>query len=724
MGGRRCFDPYHGRSAPIRRAKNPSGDSTEGKSLQGILSQEQLSELRQRLHQMLGLSEERISVKEFERFGTGDQPGLVASTEKYQVWQVRWPILNDYIAEGLLITPLQKTREDCWIVLPDADETPEQAFGIGVNPAPHHQHLQSLANAGATLLIPTLINRQEHSPAPPLQEPKPVGQSHREWLHRQSFHMGRHLLGFETQAVQSGIDILQSQNPKAKVFVSGYGEGGLVALLSSAADERIQGSIVSGYFAQQVSSWEQPIFRNIQSFERDLGLSGLLHLHSGRPLLIQAINGPKFEDRKGNLNPEHKKSLLNELLQSLPAQVRQNIALTEQSSLEAKSFAPFSVELGNPNQTVLKDQRNDFKNEERHARVFQGIEKHVQQLIRTADFRRDELYLYKAEPALRPGAWSTRPRHSTLNPDNFIRASKDFRKTFSREAMGAFEEELLPFNPRSRQILESPHWTAYDVVLDVYQGFQTWGALLLPKDLKENEKRPVVVLQHGRNGIPLHLINAGRTGYADSAAELAKRGFIVFVPHNIYRGEDRYRWLNRKANTLGASLFSFIIPSHRQALNWLKTLPHVDPERIAFYGLSYGGESAMRLPSILEDYSAVICSGDFNQWTRKVAATDYPNSFMYSIEWEMPYWNLGSTFDYAEMAYLIFPRPFMVERGHHDRVAPDSWVAYEYAKVKYLYDQFGLGDRTEFLVFQGGHAMANPEAYDFLHRHLNWPHKK
>ena len=84
---------------------------------------------------------------------------------------------------------------------------------------------------------------------------------------------------------------------------------------------------------------------------------------------------------------------------------------------------------------------------------------------------------------------------------------------------------------------------------------------------------------------------------------------------------------------------------------------------MAFYGLSYGGETAVRIPAILEKYALSICSGDFNQWTRKVAATDQPFSFMRTIEWEMPYWNWGHTFDYAEMTYLIFPRPFMVVRA-------------------------------------------------------------
>jgi len=58
---------------------------------------------------------------------------------------------------------------------------------------------------------------------------------------------------------------------------------------------------------------------------------------------------------------------------------------------------------------------------------------------------------------------------------------------------------------------------------------------------------------------------------------------------------------------------------------------------------------------------------------------------------------MGNTFDYAEMAYLMVPRPFMVERGLNDRVARDQWVAYQYAKVRWLYAQLGLSGQTEIV---------------------------
>ena len=296
-----------------------------------------------------------------------------------------------------------------------------------------------------------------------------------------------------------------------------------------------------------------------------------------------------------------------------------------------------------------------------------------------------------------------------------------FREQFRDEAMGRFDEPLLPFNARSRKVAESEKWTAYDVVLDVYPELFAWGLLVLPKDLQPGERRPVVVCQHGRGGLPRNLLDGHMTGYRNVAAVLAERGFIAFAPHNLYRGEDRYRWLGRKANTVKATLFSFIIASHDQILRWLDAQPFVDGSRIAFYGLSYGGETAVRVPPLLEKYCLSICSGDFNQWTRKVAATGEPFSFMRTIEWEMPCWNLGHTFDYAEMAYLIFPRPFMVERGHRDLVGRDEWVAHEYAKVRWLYAQLGLAGRTEIEFFQGGHSMRAEGTFDFLHQHLRWP---
>jgi hypothetical protein len=256
--------------------------------------------------------------------------------------------------------------------------------------------------------------------------------------------------------------------------------------------------------------------------------------------------------------------------------------------------------------------------------------------------------------------------------------------------------------------------------LDVFPDLFAWGYLLVPNDLKEGEQHPAVVLQHGRHGLPSTVIE--HPSYNRAGPRLAERGFVVFAPHNLYRGEDRYRWLDRKANGVEASLFSFILAQHDQILDWLGGLPFVDRDRIGFYGKSYGGETAVRVPPLLDQYAVSICSADFNDWARKVAGTHDPQySFMQTIEWEMPYFNMGHTFNYAEMVYLFFPRPFMVERGHWDLVAPDEWVASEYAKVRRFYTLFGMKGRTANNFFNGGNAMNCEVTFLFMHLHLEWP---
>ena len=86
----------------------------------------------------------------------------------------------------------------------------------------------------------------------------------------------------------------------------------------------------------------------------------------------------------------------------------------------------------------------------------------------------------------------------------------------------------------------------------------------------------------------------------------------------------------------------------------------------------------------------------------------------------MPEFDLGNTFNYAELSRLVFPRPFMVERGHTDGVAPDEWVAYEYAKTRRFYVEMGMADKTEIEFFDGPHTINGVRTYEFLQKHLHF----
>jgi cephalosporin-C deacetylase-like acetyl esterase len=356
------------------------------------------------------------------------------------------------------------------------------------------------------------------------------------------------------------------------------------------------------------------------------------------------------------------------------------------------------------------DRRQQFDPHERQHRQVRELVAHIQRLLLLSEHVRDDFFWRRAK---------------VTATNDWVAASTELRNYFWDEVIGRFPPASLPANPRARKILDKPKWTGYDVALDVWPDVFAWGVLLVPKDLKPDERRPVVVCQHGLEGVPLDTINddpkaGGYGAYKAYAARLAERGFITFAPHNPYRGHDAFRVLQRKANPLKASLFSVILAQHDRILDWLGGLPFVDPKRIGFYGLSYGGKTAMRVPSLLDRYCLSICSADFNEWIRKNVTTDSPYSYLYTGEYEMVEFNLGHTFNYAEMAALIAPRPFMVERGHNDGVAPDEWVAYEYAKVRRFYDTLGIGDRTAIEFFNGPHTINGVGTFEFLEKHLNW----
>lgn len=682
-------------------------------------------ESRKRLAEKLGVIDERQApLLEFvstDPVSPDGEPGsaLVAEGPGFNIYQVRWAVLDGLFAEGLYVNPVAGEGEalspPALVLMPDADETPEDLLGLSGQLLPEKQIGLRFASCGFRMLIPAPLNREKY------EGTTRSDQTHREWIYRQAFQMGRHPLGYEIQEILAAVDWFEQIQPGSSTTVAGYGEGGRIALYAAAIDTRIDNAFVSGAAGPSDKAWSEPIYRNIFGLLPGHSDTAVVRLVSPRNLLIEHSAFPNVTDQKGDIITPDSAAveklasghLFHEAQSGHRADYPSVAAFLQKAGIERNVSRI-------PPVALLIDQRGKFAPASRHRRIFEGMQNHVQSLVDRSDRNREEFYFFKAEPGLRPGKWSTEKEHNTLIPSDFIINSTEFREKFAENVIGRFDEELTPLNPRSRKIIDSEKWTAWDVVLDVYPEFEAWGVLLLPRGMKPDEKRPVVVCQHGRNGLPRDTIDAGKTAYNDFAAELADRGFIVFSPHNIYRGEDRYRWLDRKANLIGCSLFSFITDSHRQILTFLKTLPNADPERIAFYGLSYGGETAVRVPALLPDYCLSICSGDFNQWTRKVADPDFPRGFMDSIEWEMPYWNMGNTFDYAELAGLIFPRPFFVERGHHDGVSTDEWVAHEYAKVRWLYAQFGLSQRTGIEFFQGGHSINGQGSFDFLHQHLDW----
>jgi hypothetical protein len=497
----------------------------------------------------------------------------------------------------------------------------------------------------------------------------------------------------------------------------------LIALYAAAVDTRVDVACVSGYFDSRQNIWQEPIDRNVFGLLEQFGDAELASLIAPRALIVDAARGPEATIPGGRGAPAR---VVSPALGSVRAEVARAQKLTDglkpnpgirlvaaDEPLGGRAIGQFlgslkpGAGIGQAGDSNIVDRRNGFSAAKRHAEQVHELDRHTQWVLRESPYVRKQFY-----------------KPDTSSVAKFEASNEKYRRQFYEDAIGRFDNEVLPFNARSRKSHESEKWVGHEVVLDVFPDVIAYGILLLPRDLKANEQRPVVVCQHGLEGRPQDIIEGDHYAYHDFAAKLAERGFITFSPQNMYIFRDRFRTLQRKANPLKKSMFSVIIPQHQQIVDWLKTLPYVDKERIALYGLSYGGKTAMRVPPVVTDYCLSICSADFNEWVGKNASTRNPHSYVNTGEYEIFEWDLGSTFNYAEMAGLIAPRPFMVERGHHDGVASDETVGWEFAKVRALYQgKLKLPGRCEIEWFDGPHTINGKGTYDFLHRHLDWPRR-
>jgi len=718
----------------------------------GVTLEKSLTDHRNRFRSLIGAVDIRVTShpprrQDFELITTLNQSSIVAKSPRVTVHRVRWSVIEGVSADGLLFVP--PIIRAAVVALPDADWTPEMFSGLQQGLPETAQIVPRLAEAGCIVVVPMLLSRSDEYSGH--AEIVFTNQPHREFLYRQAFEVGRHIIGYEVQKVFAATDLLEQQLKQLapdqigvhpKIGVIGFGEGGLLALYSAAIDTRLQACWVSGYFQQRESVWQEPIYRNVWGLLTEFGDAELAGMIAPRRLIIEScraveVAGPPHP-RKGRTNVAAPGQIRSCPLESVQAELdranrffllhnkpeelisvvsgksgagppgtdnalrafAERLDVLEQLVQQPTPWATNSLQDSAP-ELVIRDAMT------REKRQIDELQAHVQSLLLRSHQVRDARW--RLDPAAIDEWKNQEPR---------------LREWVHAELIGKLQHERQLPQTRSRRILVNDAYVGYEIVLNVFEDLIAGGILLIPNNIKDGEQRPVVVCQHGLDGTPMDTISREAEHYRyykSFSEELVKQGYIVYSPQNPYRGGDKFRQLQRMSNPLQRSLFSYIIAQHEQALDWLATLPQVDSTRIAFYGLSYGGKTAMRVPPLVEKYSLSICSGDFTDWPRTMASNNEKFSYLFTSEYEVFEWNLAHVASYAELAMLMTPRPFMVEEGHRDSGQPSEWVAGEFGKVRRHYDQLGLGDRAVLEFFDGPHTIHGRGTFEFLRRHLNPP---
>jgi dienelactone hydrolase len=151
-----------------------------------------------------------------------------------------------------------------------------------------------------------------------------------------------------------------------------------------------------------------------------------------------------------------------------------------------------------------------------------------------------------------------------------------------------------PLNPRVFGKIERETYTIEKVVLETFPGFTLSGNLYRPKG--KTGSRPGLLCPHGHHG-------DGRVNEAVQARCIhwAELGAVVFMYDMVGYNDSKefgHEFLNDRLNRWGISLPTLQTWNSIRSLDWIGTLPDVDPARIGCTGASGGGTQTFLLTAI------------------------------------------------------------------------------------------------------------------------------
>lgn len=294
-----------------------------------------------------------------------------------------------------------------------------------------------------------------------------------------------------------------------------------------------------------------------------------------------------------------------------------------------------------------------------------------------------------------------------------------------------------PLDPEVTERVEGEGYWRERVVIQTEPGVYMPLYVLVPADLRQGERRAAVLTPHGhsssgkfspaaRADIPAvaGAILKYNYGYA---VQLAQAGFVTFAPDARGFGERRERmvqgddpqfflsqsceFLNHMAIPLGQTVTGMWTWDLIRLVDYVRTRPEVDPERVGCAGLSGGGLQTLWLIALDDRVGCAVVSGYFYGFKDSLLEMAQNCSCNY-----VP--GLWSAVDVGDIGALIAPRPLLIETGTLDPLnGPRGMdnVLEQVEITRRAYALFGAADRLYHDVFEAGHAWHGVEAVPWLH---------
>lgn len=261
-----------------------------------------------------------------------------------------------------------------------------------------------------------------------------------------------------------------------------------------------------------------------------------------------------------------------------------------------------------------------------------------------------------------------------------------------------------PLNPKSRNKQTLNGYTVEAVVFESVPGFFVTGNLYKPTGKLAPKSLAAIVCPHGHWDKPEDY-GRFRNDMQYRCAAFAKMGAAVFSVDMIGYGESK-QLEHEYANGVAIQTWNVM-----RIIDYLLTLPEVDPNRVAVTGASGGGTQTF-LSTALDDRIKVSIP------VVQVSAHFFGGC---TCESGMPIHRTGNkVFSNTEIAALAAPRPMLVISDGADWTKNTPKVEFPFIKSIYtLYGKAGLTENAHF--GDEGHDYGKNKriaAYNFLSKHL------
>jgi dipeptidyl-peptidase-4 len=237
---------------------------------------------------------------------------------------------------------------------------------------------------------------------------------------------------------------------------------------------------------------------------------------------------------------------------------------------------------------------------------------------------------------------------------------------------------------------------AYDLgnmkifTIEADDGTDLYCRMITPPGFDPAKKYPVLVYVYGGPHAQL-VTNSWMGGASLFLYYMAQEGYIIFTLDNrgsAHRGRDFEQALFRKMGTIE-------IEDQADGVDYLKSLPFVDAERIGVNGWSYGGFMTISLMlKKADDFKVGVCGGPVTDW--KYYEVMYGERYMDTPEENPEGYEEASLLNHADK----LKGDLLIIHGTHDPV-----VVWQHSLE--LIDKFiKAGKQVDYFVYPGhGHGV-------------------